>query len=241
MTGTRCDADYLHNTDNLSAERTRNSTGKLHVNREHKSTVFSMLFRDKGALLSLYNALNGSHYDDPEKLEINTLENAIYLGFHNDLSFLLDSRLSMYEHQSTYNPNMGLRYLIYVSQMMEKFTGGKSMYASRLIPLPSPQFVVFYNGTRPMKEYWVQNLSEAFQQIPHNAERPYAVSEPSLELRVQYININPGFNEELKKNCPALLEYCKHPSDLLNRKQRAPAGRTQKSGHCPQSRQWPDF
>ncbi|MDE7249929.1 MAG: hypothetical protein K2N82_08595, partial [Lachnospiraceae bacterium] len=28
----------------------------------------------------------------------------------NDVSFIIDSRLSLYEHQSTYSPNLPLRY-----------------------------------------------------------------------------------------------------------------------------------
>ena len=72
------------------------------VNRTFKSTVFIMLFEDKKNLLELYNAISGKHYTDPELLEINTLENAIYMSIKNDVSFLIDGRLSLYEHQSTY-------------------------------------------------------------------------------------------------------------------------------------------
>ena len=57
----------------------------------------------------MYNAISGKNYQNPEALEINALENAIYMGMKNDLSFLIDDRLSLYEHQSTVNPNMPLR------------------------------------------------------------------------------------------------------------------------------------
>ena len=67
------------------------------VNRTFKSTVFIMLFEDKKNLLELYNAISGKHYTDPELLEINTLENAIYMSIKNDVSFLIDGRLSLYE------------------------------------------------------------------------------------------------------------------------------------------------
>ena len=72
------------------------------VNRTYKSTLFIMLFQDKHNLLELYNAVSGKHYTDPGVLEINTLENAIYMTVKNDISFLIDGRLSLYEHQSTY-------------------------------------------------------------------------------------------------------------------------------------------
>ena len=74
------------------------------VNRLYKSKIFAMLYSNKKELLELYNAISGRHYEDPELLEINTLENAIYMSMHNDVSFLIDSRLSLYEHQSTYSP-----------------------------------------------------------------------------------------------------------------------------------------
>ena len=72
------------------------------VNRNYKDTIFRMLFSDRKNLLSLYNAINGTSYMNPEDLEIVTLENAIYMGMKNDLSFIIDTNLFLYEHQSTY-------------------------------------------------------------------------------------------------------------------------------------------
>ena len=83
-------------------------------NRLYKARLFVMIFEDKRKLLELYNAISGKHYEDPEFLEINTLENAIYMSMKNDLSFLIDARLSLYEHQSTYSPNLPLRFLFYL-------------------------------------------------------------------------------------------------------------------------------
>ena len=83
------------------------------VNRNYKDTVFRMLFRENENLLSLYNALNGTFYTDIDSLEITTLENAVYMNYKNDISFVLDSELMIYEHQSTVNPNMPLRDLKY--------------------------------------------------------------------------------------------------------------------------------
>lgn len=120
---------------------------ELYVIRNHKDTVFRMLFREKDKLLELYNALNGTDYENPEKLEVYTLENAIYLGVKNDVSFLLDSELNLYEQQASYNPNMPLRDLIYISRELEKYIKDKSLYTSSLVKIPVPRFVVFYNGT----------------------------------------------------------------------------------------------
>ena len=83
----------------------RQKTGKTVVNRKYKDTIFRMLFSNKRNLLSLYNALNGRNYEDPEELEIVTLENAVYMGMKNDLAFILDLNLFLFEHQSTSNPN----------------------------------------------------------------------------------------------------------------------------------------
>ena len=122
-------------------------TEKLHVVRNQKDTVFRMLFREKKELLELYNALNDSAYNSPEKLTIYTLENAIYMNFKNDSSFLLDSEMNLYEHQATYNPNMPLRDLVYIARQLEKYTRNDTIYSSALVKILVPRFVVFYNGT----------------------------------------------------------------------------------------------
>ena len=117
--------------------------GELSVVRNYKDTVFRMLFKDPKELLELYNALNRTDYQDPEALEITTLENAIYIGMKNDVSFLLESELNLYEQQSTFNANMPLRDLFYVAKQLEKLTVKKDLYSPRLVKIPSPRFVVF--------------------------------------------------------------------------------------------------
>jgi len=160
-----------------------------------------MLFSDRKNLLSLYNAISGAHYDNPEMLEIVTLENAIYMGMKNDLAFIIDTDLFLYEHQSTYNPNMPLRDLFYISSEYQKLVDKKSLYSSILQKIPAPQFIVFYNGTEKRKDSWVNHLSEAFENLPGN---------PKLELEVLTININEGHNEELMEHCQTLKEYAKY-------------------------------
>ena len=100
------------------------------VNRKYKDRLFRMVFSQKKELLELYNALNETNYDDPQKLEINTLENAIYMSMRNDISFLIDSSIqTLYEHQSTYNPNLPLRYLMYIADLYSSITRDTSPYA----------------------------------------------------------------------------------------------------------------
>ena len=129
------------------------------VNRTFKSTVFIMVFQDKKNLLELYNAMTGKHYTDPEQLEINTLENAVYMSMKNDLSFLIDGRLSLYEHQSTYNPNLPLRFLIYISQLYAGMTRNENLYGTKTVQIPPPEFVIFYNGEKDMPEETLLKLS----------------------------------------------------------------------------------
>ena len=91
------------------------------VNRNYKDTVFRMLFQDAANALALYNGLNGSNYMDVGMLTFNTLENAIYMNMKNDVSFLIASQMNLYEHQSTWNPNMPLRNLLYAADMLQEF------------------------------------------------------------------------------------------------------------------------
>ena len=169
------------------------------VNKRQKDTVFRLLFREKKNLLELYNALNDSDYDDADALEIVTLESAIYMSMKNDVAFVLDHRLYLYEHQSTYNPNMPLRDLFYVSNEYQKLIGDKkSLYASKAVKIPAPRFIVFYNGTGKRSEKEWLKLSDLYE-IPE--------SNPMLELQVLMLNINADNNCELKKKCKCLAEY----------------------------------
>lgn len=92
---------------------------KVPVKRTYRACLFEMIFRNKKELLELYNAVNGTKYTDPDQLEVNTLKNVIYMSMYNDVSFIIDSRLSLYEHQSTYNPNLPLQFLFYISDLYE--------------------------------------------------------------------------------------------------------------------------
>ena len=160
------------------------------VNRTFKSTVFIMVFEDKKNLLELYNAMTGKHYTDPEQLEINTLENAVYMSMKNNLSFLIDGRLSLYEHQSTYNPNLPLRFLIYISQLYAGMTRNENLYGTKTIQIPPPEFVIFYNGEKDMPEETPLRLSDMYR---------IKVKNPKLELEAVMLNISGSNNSRLKE------------------------------------------
>ncbi len=171
------------------------------VQRNYKDTVFRMLFREKENLLSLYNALNGTNYTDVDDLEITTLENAVYMNYKNDISFVFDFELLLYEHQSTCNPNMPLRDLLYVSRVLQNRIRNENLYSKSLVRIPAPRFVVFYNGTDFQPEQQTLCLSDAFEKRQE---------EPSLELSVTVYNINPGHNRELLEACRLLREYAQY-------------------------------
>ena len=176
--------------------------GEISANRNYKDTIFRWLFSDKENLLSLYNAISGRHYDDPEALTIVTLENAVYMGMKNDLAFVLETGLYLYEHQSTYNPNIPLRDLFYIASEYQAIVNQKSLYSSAVQKIPTPKFLVFYNGTdKEVADREILKLSTAY-------ENP--TSEPDLELKVTMLNINVGHNKELLEKCRILGEYAQY-------------------------------
>ena len=171
------------------------------TNRNYKDTVFRMLFSDRKNLLSLYNAVNQSNYNNPDDLEIVTLENAIYMGMKNDLAFIMDTNLYLYEHQSTYNPNMPLRDLFYICSEYQKLVDKKSLYSSTLQKIPAPNFIEFYNGSTAVPDCAELRLSSAFEHLS---------GEPKLELIVTVLNVNEGHNAELMQHCNTLNEYAQY-------------------------------
>ena len=180
----------------------RNFTFKTPAaNRNYKDTVFRMLFSDRKNLLSLYNAVNQSNYKNPEDLEIVTLENAIYMGIKNDLAFIMDTNLYLYEHQSTYNPNMPLRDLFYICSEYQKLVDKKSLFSSTLQKIPAPNFIEFYNGSTVISDCTELRLSSAFE---------YLTGEPKLELIVTVLNVNEGHNADLMQHCSMLKEYAQY-------------------------------
>ena len=168
------------------------------ANRQYKDTVFRMLFSEKENLLSLYNAVTGNAYQNADDLKIVTLENAIYMGMKNDLAFMLETNIYLYEHQSTLNPNIPLRDLIYIGIEYQQYVDDKSLYSSRLQKIPAPKFMVFYNGTDAVDDRVELRLSNAYEHL---------AGELDLELKVLMLNVNEGHNKELMEQCQTLKEY----------------------------------
>ena len=171
------------------------------VNREYKDRLFKLIFREKKDLMQLYNAINDTDYDNPEDFEVNTLEDVVYMGMKNDISFLVKDVLNLYEHQSTFSPNLPLRGLFYFADLYRKLiVHERDLYSSKQIALPFPQFVVFYNGTKEEPEKKMLYLHEAFPTgMPSD--------EAALDCRAVILNINIGHNKKIMQRCRKLEEY----------------------------------
>ncbi len=174
------------------------------INKKYKDRLFSFIFgneKNKKWTLALYNAVNHSNYTNPDDIEINTIEEVMYMGMKNDVSFLFHSLVSLYEHQSTYNPNIPARQLIYLGKLFERHIKKYkcNVYGTKRIELPVPKFVVFYNGQKDTADEEYLYLSDLFPQASRD--------EADVTVRVRMININYGHNKELLDACKPLYEY----------------------------------
>ena len=172
---------------------------KLVLRRNHKDSLFCNLFSDKENALSLYNAINGTNYHDPDEMSIVTMKDVIFLHQKNDVSVLFDSRLTLWEHQSTLNRNMPLRGLLYYARNMEGILNDdqrRLLYGRSIVKIPTPEYYVIYNGSEKAPEREDLKLSEAFE-----------VPTEGYEWTAHFININAGNNSEILDRCPALKGY----------------------------------
>lgn len=172
------------------------------VQREYKDRLFNFIFgseENKAWTLSLYNAINHTNYTDPALVQINTIKEVLYLGMHNDTSFLLTDDMNLYEQQSSYNPNMPLRMMQYAGNLYEKYIKEHELnkYGSELLQLPVPKLIVFYNGVSGAEDVTLLHLSDSFPKG----------SAPDIEVTVKMLNVNHGRNQELLDACEPLKEY----------------------------------
>ena len=120
------------------------------ANTKYKDSVFSFLFSDPDVLRELYGALKKVRLPPDVPVTINTLRNVLYMGRINDISFDIGGKLVvLLEHQSTINPNMAVRLLMYIVRVYEKVLRGKSLTSGKRLTIPNPEFFVLYNGIAP--------------------------------------------------------------------------------------------
>ena len=183
------------------------------INREYKDRLFVFIFgreENKKWTLSLYNAVNGTDYTDENAIEITTMSDAVYMGMRNDVSFIITEFISLFEQQSTYNPNMPVRQLMYLGRLYDKYIDAtkQNLYGTRQIKLPVPKLVTFYNGREDVPDK-ILRLSDSFSA---NAELS------DVEVSVRLININLGRNKELLESCRPLKEYSWFVDSVRNKK-----------------------
>ena len=180
------------------------------LNRQYKNDLFVFLFgQNKEFALSLFNAMNNTSYDDPNEIVFNTIDNFVYISRKNDVSFLIENTMNIFEHQSTMNSNIAFRMFLYVSKLYEKYIYENKMdlFSSKLLKLPNPNFIVFYNGKQKTKDDRYVYLSDNM-----------AIKNGNIELKVRIINTNYGHNMHILNKCPALYEYSWFVDKLRNKR-----------------------
>lgn len=177
------------------------SEKRFKTNPKYKDRLFCLIFgSEKKNMISLYNALNGTDYSDGEDVEVTTINDIIYINMKNDVSFIVDNHMSLFEQQSSLNPNMPLRGLMYFGSLYDSYIEGKGLniYGSKLIKIPAPQYYVLYNGKSDAPATSELRLSDAFAR-----ESP----EGRFEWTATFVNLNKGKNEELLCRCKPLADY----------------------------------
>ena len=171
-------------------------------NIQYKDRLFTFIFgseENKAWTLSLYNAVNHTDYTDPSAIEITTIREIMYMGMHNDVSILCYDNMDLFEQQSTFNPNTPLRMMQYAGNLYEKYIKQRRLnkYSSKLLQLPTPRLIAFYNGTLKEPDELILKLSDSFPKG----------SDSDIEVSVLMLNINYGKNQKLMEACKPLMEY----------------------------------
>lgn len=187
------------NANDLTDPNQQNSN----MNLTYKDSVFRKLFNNKENALALYNALTGQNLPSGVEIKFTTLEDVIYKTRKNDISFLLENVfIILFEHQSTINENMSIRDLIYYTTTIQRMYSNKKFYEATKVILPRPEFIMLYNGTQDMPEYFELKLSDNFA----------GEGDINLQLTVKVYNINEGKNLEIMERCEVLAQYSRFVS-----------------------------
>ena len=171
------------------------------INPENKDRLFKFIFgnpENREWTLALYNAINHSNHSLASSIEYNTIEDFLYMSFKNDVSFIVEDTMNLYEHQSSLNPNMPMRFLVYAGMLYAKYIKGKRefhRFGKAIQIAPAPKCICFYNGAKDIEDKVIYKLSDA-------------VGEGTdIEVTVTMYNINYGHNKELLSACKPLNEY----------------------------------
>jgi hypothetical protein len=201
------------------------------ANTKYRNSVFSLLFSEPAALRELYSAIEGRPLDADAVITINTLQNVLFMEQYNDISFTVDNKLViLIEHQSTINPNMPLRLLLYIARVYEKIIDRKSLYRETKLSIPRPEFIVLYNGEKPFPDQKTLKLSEAFEAVKDMANE--------LELTITAYNINKGHNENILQKSETLNGYSTFIEKIREHRKKLPLDEAMKAAvkYCVEHR-----
>ena len=181
----------------------------VNTNREYKDRLFRLRFGSdeyKEDMLCLYNAVNRTSYTNPEDITITTIDDVIYIKMKNDVSLIIDGNISLWEHQSTINPNTPVRGLMYFGNLYDQYIklNKLNIYGKKLIKIPTPQYIVFYNGEDDCDPVTKLRLSDAFINKNNSGD---------FEWTATVYNLNRGKNDDLLERCKPLSDYM----ELVNR------------------------
>jgi len=178
-------------------------------NREFKSSLFTDFFSDEGRLIETYNAIAGTDFPPTANVEFKTLKDTLYKSQRNDLAFVLEGRyIVLIEHQSTINKNMPLRLLKYIVDVFMSILPDRALYERNTVQIPTPEFIVIYNGKDEYPSRAVLKLSDAFME---------QAASTKLDLEVTVYNISKGYNSELLERCVALSDYACFVNNVRDR------------------------
>lgn len=173
------------------------------INTKYKDRLFRLRFGSseyREDILSLYNALNDTSYRNADDLSITTIDDVIYIKMKNDVSLLLNGNMPLWEQQSSINPNMPIRGLMYFGSLYSQYIKANRMniYGRKLQKIPTPQYIVFYNGADDYAPVTRLRLSDAFIN---------RINSGDFEWTATVYNLNRGKNDALLQKCKPLAEY----------------------------------
>lgn len=161
---------------------------------QNRESLFTFLFGNdekKEYSLSLYNALNGTYYNDTDNLEVYTIDDIVYIRMPNDVAFMVKA-----EKKKTENcPDRPYRMLEHICDLYQEIFEDNGY--DDMLSLPATNFVILYNGASPAPEYETQRLSDMYEDAT-NAD---------FDLSVRVYNINGRYNRKLIENCKVLSDY----------------------------------
>ncbi len=168
----------------------------MKANRTYKDSLFRSIFNNPARLASLYKAISGRD-TSPDDITINTLDGIFMNNVKNDISFQIGNRLViLLEHQSTWNPNMPLRFLWYVSNLYRDHVDQDIIYRGMLVKIPAPEFYIFYNGIENIPYFQQLRLADA-----------YETPSPYMDLVTDCYNINYTAGKKILEHCYELTSY----------------------------------